>query len=228
MFNASIEPFLWGAATASYQIEGAVAEGGCTPSIWDILAHTPGKVEHGGTGDVACDHYHCYQEDVALMRDLGIQGYRFSISWARVLPEGQGRPNTAGFSATLVLVRREEIAQRANGTMPRTHEAIETKKNVEKIISDIDRAMRDSASTMEGLSDRTQSRVLTILLLAMVAPVHAAINKETVILLGGRPIANVQIIDSAHTGGRWASTLNNLGVIDSDQGQVEGGAADLS
>jgi hypothetical protein len=83
------------------------------------------------------------------------------------------------------------------------------------------RAMRDSASTMEGLSDRTQSRVLTVLLLAIVAPVHAAIIKETVILLGGRPIANVQIIDSAHTGGRWASTLNNLGVLDPDQGQVE-------
>ena len=106
-------------------------------------------------------------------------------------------------------------------TMPRTHEAIETKKNMETIISDIDRAMRDSASTMEGLSDRTQSRVLTILLLAIVAPVHAAINKETVILLGGRPIANVQIIDSAHTGGRWASTLNNLGVLDPNQGEAE-------
>ena len=105
--------------------------------------------------------------------------------------------------------------------MPRTHEAIETKKNREKIISDIDRAMRDSASTMEGLSDRTQSRVLTVLLLAIVAPVHAAIIKETVILVGGRPIANVQIIDSAHTGGRWASTLNNLGVLDPDQGHVE-------
>ena len=106
-------------------------------------------------------------------------------------------------------------------TIPRTHEAIETKNNMKKIISDIDRAMRDSASTLEGLSDRTQSRVLTILLLAIVAPVHAAINKETVILLGGRPIANVQIIDSAHTGGRWASTLNNLGVLDPNQSQAE-------
>ena len=96
MSNASTEPFLWGAATASYQIEGAVAEGGRAPSVWDIFAHTPGKIEHGDTGDVACDHYHRYQEDVALMRDLGIQGYRFSISWSRVLPEGQGRPNAAG------------------------------------------------------------------------------------------------------------------------------------
>jgi beta-glucosidase len=89
MSNASTEPFLWGAATASYQIEGAIAEGGRAPSIWDIFAHTPGKVERGDTGDVACDHYHRYQEDVALMRDLGIQGYRFSISWSRVLPKAK-------------------------------------------------------------------------------------------------------------------------------------------
>ena len=97
MSNPSTEPFLWGTATASYQVEGATAEGGRAPSIWDIFAHTPGKVERGETGDVACDHYHRYREDVALMRDLGIQAYRFSISWSRVLPEGQGRPNTAGF-----------------------------------------------------------------------------------------------------------------------------------
>jgi len=97
MPDPSTEPFLWGTATASHQIEGAAAEGGRAPSIWDVFAHTPGKVERGETGDVACDHYHCYKEDVALMRDLGIQAYRFSISWSRVLPEGQGRPNTAGF-----------------------------------------------------------------------------------------------------------------------------------
>jgi beta-glucosidase len=97
MPDHSSESFLWGTATASYQIEGATAEGGRSPSIWDLFAHTPGKVERGETGDVACDHYHHYQEDVALMRSLGIQAYRFSISWSRVLPEGQGRPNAAGF-----------------------------------------------------------------------------------------------------------------------------------
>jgi len=91
------EPFLWGTATASYQIEGAVAEGGRAPSIWDIFSHTPHKVERGDTGDVACDHYHRYREDVALMRDLGTRAYRFSISWSRVLPEGRGRLNTIGF-----------------------------------------------------------------------------------------------------------------------------------
>ena len=97
MSDPSTKPFLWGAATASYQIEGAATEGGRGPSIWDVFVHTPGKVERGDTGDVACDHYHRYKEDVALMRDLGVQAYRFSISWSRVLPEGRGRPNAAGF-----------------------------------------------------------------------------------------------------------------------------------
>src|SRR6202140_756460 len=97
MSDPSTKPFLWGAATASYQIEGAATEGGRGPSIWDVFVHSPGKVERGDTGDVACDHYHRYKEDVALMRDLGLQAYRFSISWSRVLPEGMGRPNAAGF-----------------------------------------------------------------------------------------------------------------------------------
>jgi beta-glucosidase len=97
MPDASVEPFLWGTATASYQIEGAVAEDGRTPSIWDIFSHTPNKVEQSQTGDVACDHYHRYQEDVELMGNLGIQAYRLSISWSRVLPEGRGKPNQRGF-----------------------------------------------------------------------------------------------------------------------------------
>ena len=97
MSDPSTEPFFWGAATASYQIEGAAAEDGRAPSIWDVFAHTPGKIERGETGDVACDHYHRFKEDVALMADLGIQAYRFSVSWSRVLPQGVGRPNSAGF-----------------------------------------------------------------------------------------------------------------------------------
>ncbi len=88
--------FLWGAATASYQIEGAWNEDGKGESIWDRFSHTPGKVQNGDTGDVACDHYHRYRDDVALMQRLGLQAYRFSISWPRVLPEGRGRINPAG------------------------------------------------------------------------------------------------------------------------------------
>jgi beta-glucosidase len=97
MSEPSVKPFIWGTATASYQIEGAAAEGGRAPSIWDVFAHTPGKIERGETGDIACDHYHRYQEDIALMNELGIQAYRFSISWSRLLPEGEGRLNAAGF-----------------------------------------------------------------------------------------------------------------------------------
>lgn len=88
--------FLWGAATASYQIEGAWNEDGKGESIWDRFAHTPGKVQNGDTGDVACDHYHRYQEDVALMKDMGLKAYRFSTAWPRILPEGRGQVNPAG------------------------------------------------------------------------------------------------------------------------------------
>jgi len=88
--------FRWGAATASYQIEGAVAEDGRTPSIWDTFSHTPGKVANGDTGDVAADHYHRVGADVALMAELGLQAYRFSTSWSRILPEGWGRVNQRG------------------------------------------------------------------------------------------------------------------------------------
>ncbi|MGV9425188.1 GH1 family beta-glucosidase [Streptomyces sp. NPDC003656] len=82
--------FLWGAATSAYQIEGAVREGGRTPSIWDTFSHTPGKTAGGETGDTAVDHYHRFREDVALMADLGLGAYRFSVSWPRVQPTGRG------------------------------------------------------------------------------------------------------------------------------------------
>ncbi|MDP9116629.1 MAG: GH1 family beta-glucosidase [Actinomycetota bacterium] len=88
--------FLWGAATSAYQIEGAVAEGGRGVSIWDTFSHTPGKIAGGGTGDVACDHYHRFREDIAIMADLGLNAYRFSISWPRLSPTGRGEVNPAG------------------------------------------------------------------------------------------------------------------------------------
>jgi beta-glucosidase len=90
------EGFVWGAATAAYQIEGATTADDRGPSIWDRFAHTPGRISNGETGDVACDHYHRYREDVALMAELGLDAYRFSVSWPRVLPEGTGRVNQAG------------------------------------------------------------------------------------------------------------------------------------
>jgi beta-glucosidase len=88
--------FLWGAATAAYQIEGAASEDGKGPSNWDVFCKRPRAVYEGHTGDIACDHYHRYREDVGLMRELGMQAYRFSVSWARVLPEGRGTVNERG------------------------------------------------------------------------------------------------------------------------------------
>jgi beta-glucosidase len=88
--------FLWGTATASYQIEGAWDEDGKGESIWDRFAHTPGRIEDGTSGDVACDHYHRWPEDVDLMKSLNLQAYRFSVAWPRVLPDGRGAVNQAG------------------------------------------------------------------------------------------------------------------------------------
>ena len=90
--------FMWGCATAAYQIEGAVAEDGRTPSIWDTFSHTPGKTFQGETGDVADDSYHLYKEDVRLLKNLGAKCYRFSISWSRIFPEGTGQPNEKGLA----------------------------------------------------------------------------------------------------------------------------------
>jgi beta-glucosidase len=88
--------FLWGCATAAYQIEGAVNEDGRKASVWDTFSHTPGKTFQGDTGDVADDSYHRYKEDIALLKSLGVGGYRFSIAWARIFPDGTGQPNPKG------------------------------------------------------------------------------------------------------------------------------------
>ncbi|QRN79848.1 MAG: family 1 glycosylhydrolase, partial [Nocardiopsis sp. BM-2018] len=89
---------LFGTATAAYQVEGAATEGGRGPSIWDTYCRTPGRVARGESGDVACDHYHRYAEDVALLADLGVDLYRFSVSWPRVQPEGRGKVNPEGLA----------------------------------------------------------------------------------------------------------------------------------
>jgi len=88
--------FLWGSATASYQVEGAVKEGGRGPTVWDTFSHTPGKTANGDTGDNADDFYHRYREDVKLMQDLGLKTCRFSVAWSRIFPTGTGQPNQPG------------------------------------------------------------------------------------------------------------------------------------
>ncbi|MFC7545599.1 GH1 family beta-glucosidase [Plantactinospora sp. GCM10030261] len=106
--------FRWGVATAAYQIEGAATEDGRGPSIWDTFCRTPGRVIEGHTGDVACDHYHRFRDDVKLMADLGITAYRFSVSWPRVQPAGSGPANQAG----LDFYRRLVDDLRAHGIEP--------------------------------------------------------------------------------------------------------------
>ncbi len=88
--------FTWGTATAAYQIEGAAREDGRGQSIWDAFSHTPGKVLNGDTGELACDHYHRWKDDIRMMKDLGFKAYRFSIAWPRILPQGRGSVNQAG------------------------------------------------------------------------------------------------------------------------------------
>ena len=88
--------FLWGAATSAYQVEGSPLADGAGASIWHDFAHTPGRVVNGDNGDSACDHYHRYADDIGLMTGLGLNAYRFSIAWGRVLPDGTGKPNPGG------------------------------------------------------------------------------------------------------------------------------------
>ena len=91
--------FTWGVATSSYQIEGAANEDGRGPSyLQDTYSRLPGKIKNGDTGDVACDHYHRYREDVALMQEFGVEAYRFSVAWPRIMPEGRGAINEAGLA----------------------------------------------------------------------------------------------------------------------------------
>ncbi len=103
------EGFTWGSATAAYQIEGAASIDGRGPSVWDTFSHAPGNVRGGDTGDVACDSYHRYREDVALMASLGLKAYRFSISWPRVQPGGRGPANPKGLDYYRALL--DELAE---------------------------------------------------------------------------------------------------------------------
>jgi beta-glucosidase len=92
----SSSDFLWGSATASYQVEGAYEEDGRGRTVWDDYSHTPGKVANGDTGDVATDHYHRFKEDIQLIQDMGINSYRLSLAWSRIIPDGEGAVNRAG------------------------------------------------------------------------------------------------------------------------------------
>ena len=110
------EGFVWGVGTSSYQIEGAVDADGRGRSIWDVFTHTPGRVFRGDTGDIACDSYNRMDDDLRLLRELGVGAYRFSVSWSRVLPNGAGAVNQAG----LDYYRRLAEGLNENGIRPIT------------------------------------------------------------------------------------------------------------
>jgi beta-glucosidase len=129
--------FVWGAATAAYQIEGATEADGRGESIWDRFCQTPGKVANGDTGDRACEHYYRWREDLEVMSELGLQGYRFSISWPRIQPDGRGPANTKGLDFYRRLV--EGLLERG----------------IEPLGS---RSTRSSSSTGWAASSRTGSR----------------------------------------------------------------------
>jgi beta-glucosidase len=113
-FYSFPEGFLWGCATAAYQIEGGAKEDGRGPSIWDTFSHIPGKVFQNQTGDVADDHYHRYKEDIGLLKSLGAKTYRFSIAWPRIFAQGTGQPNEKG----LAFYKRVLDEIQANGITP--------------------------------------------------------------------------------------------------------------
>ena len=92
------DDFVWGAAAAAYQIEGAASEGGRKPSVWDDYCDRPDAVKQGHSGAVACDHYHRFEEDIALMGEIGLQAYRLSLAWPRILPDGTGAVNEEGLA----------------------------------------------------------------------------------------------------------------------------------
>ncbi len=153
------DQFLWGAATAAYQIEGAVSEDGRGESIWDRFSHTPGMTEDGATGDVACDHYHRWRDDLDLMADVGLKAYRFSVAWPRIYPEGAGSLNQRGldFYARLVdgLLERDIVpmATLYHWDLP---QALETRLGGWGARETADR-FADYAATMFGaLGDRVQ------------------------------------------------------------------------
>ncbi len=149
--------FLWGAATSAYQIEGAYNKDGRGMSVWDTFARRPGKTLNNDTGDRACDHYHLYREDVSLMKDIGLNSYRFSIAWPRIFPEGEGSLNLKGIdfysrlTDELLKAGIEPLATLYHWDMP---QALEDKyggwrnKDVSKIFADY------SALITEKLSDR--------------------------------------------------------------------------
>ena len=159
--------FVWGAATASYQIEGAANEDGRGESVWDRFCATPGKVRNGDTGAVACDFYHRYRDDIALMRELGLDAFRFSIAWPRVLPDGSREGEREG-ARLLRPARRRAARQRdraVRNALPLGHAAgargrgrVAGARHRRRVLPSTSRRSRSGSATASATGSRTTSR----------------------------------------------------------------------
>ena len=156
--NSFPQGFIWGAATSSYQIEGAARVDGRGESIWDVFCNTPGKVARGENGDVANDHYHRYPEDIAIMKELGLQGYRFSFAWPRMFPHGDGVREERGFAFydrlidAILAAGIEPLATLYHWDLP---QALQEKGGWENRET-IDRFAQYSADVVERFGDRVK------------------------------------------------------------------------
>jgi beta-glucosidase len=230
--------FVWGTATASYQIEGAVTEGGRGISIWDTFAHTPGAIADGEVGDVADDHYHRYAEDIKIMADLGMNAYRFSIAWPRIFAAGSGEINRAG----LDFYRRVAQTCQDNGVTPyATLYHWDLPQTLEDaggwLNRDTAKAFRDyAAATHEALADVIESWITLnepwcAAFLGYAAGVHApgkTLGSEAMKaahhLLLGHGLA-VQAMREASAGSQIGVTFNLYSVRPASQSPVDVEAA---
>ncbi len=181
------DDFLWGSATSAYQIEGAAYEDGKGESIWDKFSHTPGKILNGDTGDIACDHYHRYKEDIDLMAYIGLKSYRFSISWPRIFPDGKGKLNQKGLDFYSKLIDKllenniEPFISLYHWDLP---QALDDKKGW--LNKDTSNYFSDYTETLvKSLSNRvkywsTFNETIFIILLGHINCIHAPARKENI------------------------------------------------
>ena len=233
------ENFLWGTATASYQVEGAVDEDGRGPSIWDTFSHTPGKVYRGDTGDIACDQYHRIEDDLDIMADLGLKAYRFSAAWPRIQPVGSGAANQKGLDYYRRLV--DGLRQRSiepmltlyHWDLPQALEdkggwtSRETSERFAEYASVVYEALADSVSFWITLNEPWVSAWLGYGI-GVHAPGHKDVSKAlaaTHHLLLGHGLALETMRSAGHDDNQLGITLNLSAVRPASEDAVDADAA---
>jgi beta-glucosidase len=233
------EGFLWGTATASYQVEGAVDEDGRGRSIWDTFSHTPGKVYRGDTGDIACDQYHRIEEDLDIMASLGLKAYRFSVAWPRIQPEGSGPANQKGLDYYRKLV--DGLRQRSiepmltlyHWDLPQALEdrggwtSRETSERFAEYAGVVYEALADSVSFWITLNEPWVSAWLGYGI-GVHAPGHEDVSKAlsaTHHLLLGHGLALETMRSAGHEGNQLGITLNLSAVRPASEDAADAEAA---